>query len=150
MPTMTRVRIDLPETFVFSTEIPIRISDINYGNHLGHDAILPLAHEARLRFLNSLGYTEFDIEGASYIMADAAILYKGQGYYGQTLVIEIAVRDFTRSGCDFVYRISEKTSGSEIARLKTGMVFFDYGKGKTVPVPQTFRSRVEFPEGGPP
>ena len=46
---MARVEIELPEQFPFATEIPIRISDINYGNHLGNDAVLSLAQEARVR-----------------------------------------------------------------------------------------------------
>ncbi len=141
---MARVRLDLPEKFDFSTEIPIRISDINYGGHLGHDAILPLAHEARLQFLKHLGYTEGDIEGLSYLMADALIIYKSQAFYGQTLKIEMAVRDFGPKSCDFLYRITDKGTGAEIARLKTGMVFYDYRSGKTARVPEKFRAR--FPE----
>ncbi|MBM3133314.1 MAG: thioesterase [Chloroflexi bacterium] len=136
-----RVRLELPEKFDFSTEIPIRISDINYGNHLGHDAILPLAHEARLQFLKHFGYTELDIEGASYVMADAVIVYKAQAFYGQTLKIEIAVADFAPKSCDFFYRVTDKETGTEVARLKTSMVFYDYRKGKPTDTPEKFRAR---------
>ena len=138
---MTRTKLELPESLPFSTEIPIRIGDLNYGAHLGHDAILPLAHEARVRFLDTMGYNEGDIEGLTYIMADAVIVYKAQAFYGQTLVIEVGVRDFSRTGCDFVYRISDKDTGTEVARLKTGMVFYDYHQGKPVEVPAGFKGR---------
>jgi len=137
---MARIKLDLPKDFPFATEIPVRISDINYGGHLGHDAILPLVHEARVRFLGNLGYNEGDIEGTSLIMADAAIIYKSEGFYGQTLVIEIGVQDFTRNGCDFVYRITQKETGKEVAQVKTGMVFIDYARGKLIGVPQKFKS----------
>ena len=139
---MSRVKLNLPEKFCFSTEIPIRIDDLNYGAHLGHDSILPFAHEARVRFLGHLGYDETDIEGLSYIMADAAIIYKAQAFYGQTLVIEIAVQDFTRNGCDFVYRITDKQTGNEVATLKTGMVFYDYRKDKISRVPERFKTKA--------
>ncbi len=138
---MARTKLDLPEDFPFHTEIPIRIGDLNYGAHLGHDAILPIAHEARVRFLDTMGYNEGDIEGLTYIMADAVIVYKAQAFYGQTLVIEVGVRDFSRTGCDFIYRISDKDTGTEIARLKTGMVFYDYHQGKPVGVPEGFKGR---------
>ncbi len=138
---MARVKINLPRAFPFSTEIPIRISDINYGGHLGHDSILPIVHEARLKFLASIGYSELDIEGLSYIMADAAIVYIAQAFHGQTLVIEIGVQDFTKKGCDFVYRLSDEETGAEVARVKTGMVFFDYRREKLVEVPQGFREK---------
>lgn len=139
---MNRVRIKLPESFRFTTEIPIRITDLNYGAHLGHDAILPITHEARVRFLNSLGYSELDIEGISYLMADAAIVYKSEGFYGQTLKIDIAVSDFTRNGCDFIYLITDRDTQIEVARVKTGMVFFDNKMKKIVAVPEPFRQAV--------
>jgi len=47
---MSRVRFKLPDRFLFTTEIPLRVSDINYGGHLGNDAVLSLAQEARMRF----------------------------------------------------------------------------------------------------
>ena len=138
---MARTKLDLPHSFPFSTEIPIRIGDLNYGAHLGHDAILPIAHEARVRFLASMGYSEMDIEGLTYIMADAVIIYKAQAFYGQTLVIEVGVREFSRTGCDFIYRISDKDTGTEVARIKTGMVFYDYHQGKAVEAPRGFKER---------
>ncbi len=137
---MARTKLNLPDSFPFSTEIPIRISDINYGGHLGHDAILPLTHEARIHFLASMGYNEGDIEGLTYIMADAVIVYKSQAFHGQTLTVEVGVQDFGKSGCDFVYRIADRETGAEIARVKTGMVFFDYHRGKTVEVPPGFKA----------
>jgi len=138
---MSRVKVNLPDTFSFSTEIPIRISDINYGGHLGHDAILPIAHEARIKFLDSMAYNEGDIEGFTYLMADAVIVYKSQAFHGQILIIEIGVQDFGRSSCDFVYRITDKATGAEVARVKTGMVFYDYHKGKPAEVPPEFQDR---------
>jgi len=79
---MARVKLNLPEEFHFSTEIPIRIDDLSYGAHLGHDSILPFAHEARVRFLGHLGYDEKDIEGLSYIMGNQIALVKtGMVFY---------------------------------------------------------------------
>ena len=141
---MGRIKLDLPETFPFLTEIPIRISDINYGGHLGHDAILPLAHEARIKFLEHFGYSEVDIEGVVYLMADAVIIYKSQAFHGQVLKIEIGVRDFTRSACDFVYRLTDKETGVEVARVKTGVVFWDYRSKKTARVPEGFKAKFSI------
>ena len=45
---MSRIKIPLPEKKDFSTEIKLRISDINYGGHMGNDAVLTIVHEARL------------------------------------------------------------------------------------------------------
>jgi acyl-CoA thioester hydrolase len=140
---MPRIKIAIPEKFIFNTEIPIRITDINYGGHLGNDSLLSIIHEARLRFLNHLGYSESNVEGVGIIMVDSAIQYKSEGFYGDELLVEIAVNDFTGIGCDFVYKLSNKKTLKEIAAAKTGIVFFDYEKRKTAPVPVAFKKKIE-------
>ena len=137
---MARVKIELPKKFIFKTEIPIRINDINYGGHLGNDAVLSIAHEARLRFLKQYNFTELNAGGAGIIMADAAIQYKTEGFYGDIILVEIAVTDITGVGCDFVYRCTKKRTGTLIAIVKTGIVFYDYNKKKVVSVPEKFIS----------
>ena len=73
---MARIELNLPENFSFSTDVRVRVSDINYGNHLGNDALLSLVHEARLQFLQSRGFSELDIDGCGLILTDAVIVYK--------------------------------------------------------------------------
>jgi len=139
---MARVRLDLPEEFEFSTEIRVRISDINYGGHLGNDSILSLINEARLRFLNKNDFTESNIDGFGLIMVDVAIVYKSEGFYGEILNIQVSTDDFSRYGCDFIYRITDKETGKEIARAKTGIAFFDYERKRVVRVPEKFKAII--------
>jgi len=143
------VKLDLPERVVFSTEIPIRISDVNYGGHVGNDAFLALAHEARLRFLQHFGYGEQDIEGRGIIMSDAAIVYRSESFYGDVLRVDIGIGSFTQIGCDILYAFWNKQSGKEVARLKTGIVFFDYASRKPVPVPKRFQDLFINPSAPP-
>ncbi len=138
---MTRIKIELPEIFNFSTEIPVRITDLNYGNHLGNDALLSLLHEARVRFLANYGWTEKNVAGVRIILADCALRYRREVFYGEVLVIDIAVRDFSRVSCDLIYRVTEKSSGRAVADAKTGIVFYDYVRGKPVSVPGAFREQ---------
>ncbi len=135
---MARVKIELPKEFIFKTEIPIRINDINYGGHLGNDAVLSIAHEARLRFLKHYNFTELNAGGAGIIMVDAAVQYKAEGFYGDIILVEIAVADITGVGCDFVYRCTNKNTGTVIAIVKTGIFFYDYDKKKVVSMPEKF------------
>jgi acyl-CoA thioester hydrolase len=139
---MARIAIDLPEQFLFSTDLPVRISDINYGGHLGHDALVSLTHEARVRFLRAHGFTELDIEGFGLVMVDLLVLYKAEAFYGDIMTCEVAVRDFTSYGCDIVYRIASKERNTEIARAKTGVVIYDYNTRKVVEVPERFKRAV--------
>lgn len=143
---MARVKLDLPDTFEFSTDIQVRIGDINYGGHLGNDAVLSLIHEARIRFLRKHGFTETNIDGVGLIMTDTVIVYKSEGFYGDTLAIGVTVADFTRTGCDFLYKIENRKKGHEVARAKTGIVFFDYKTRKVMPVPEKFRAIFKEPK----
>ena len=135
---MARVKLELPERFPFATDIPVRITDINYGGHLGNDALLSILHEARVKFLRKYGFSEIDVDGRSIIMADVVIVYRSESFYGDVARIEIAVTDLQPHGCDFVYKVTNRDNGKEIARAKTGVVFFDYEKKKIVPAPQKF------------
>ncbi|KDE39506.1 MAG: acyl-CoA thioesterase [Nitrincola lacisaponensis] len=139
---MPRIKIDMPDNYLFTTEIPVRISDINYGGHLSNDAMLSIIHEARIRFLNQYQYSELDIEGYGIIMTDSAIVYKAEGFHRDTLQIAIAVADFNKYGCDLYYLLTNKQNAKEIAHAKTGIVFFDYQARKVVPVPEAFKDRM--------
>ncbi|RMF54743.1 MAG: thioesterase, partial [Calditrichaeota bacterium] len=124
--------------FHFTTELSIRISDVNYANHLGNDAVLSLIHEARIRFLKSLGYSEMDVEGVGIMVADALIIYKSQGFHGDTLVVDIAVEEPFRVGCVLYYRLSNKESGKEVARCRTAIVFFNFQTQELARIPSAF------------
>lgn len=139
---MARVQVDIPAHTHFEASIPIRITDLNYGAHLGNDALLSILHEARLQLLHHYGYTELKIGGASLIMADVAISYKGEGFYGDVLQIKMAFNDLNRYGFDITYHVLNQ-EGKEVARAKTGMLCFDYTERKLVSLPAEVRARIE-------
>ena len=140
---MARVKLAMPESFKFETEILIRITDINYGGHLGNDSVLALVHEARVQYLKSLGFSELNAgNGAGMIQSDAVVIFKSEGLYGESVSIKVTVDDFTATGCDFLFLLTSKESGREIARVKTGIVFFDYEKKKLLKVPEEFKIAV--------
>ena len=139
---MARIQITLPEEFAFSTEIPIMIGSINRGNHLAWDAVLSILEEARIRFLNSLGFRDENVDGTSFIVVDAGIVYRRQGRHGQRLKVEVSTGEFSSKGCDMLFRISDAETGEEMVRAKTGVLFYDYRQQKVVPVPAAFMART--------
>jgi YbgC/YbaW family acyl-CoA thioester hydrolase len=141
---MSRTKLQMPAKYQFSTSIEVRITDLNYGNHLANDSLLSIIHEARVRFLNHYGYTEIDVEGVGIMMADSVIIYKSQSYYGDSLKIEIAVEDISKKSCDFYYRIT-KDNDKVVALCKTAIVFFDYQSQKPAQVPPQFIKKLDLP-----
>jgi acyl-CoA thioester hydrolase len=140
---MQRIHIELPEQFHFTTTIPVRVGDLNYGNHLGNDAVLALVHEARMQFLHHHGWSETDLAGVALIMADAGIVYKSEGFYGDPIEVHIAVANLSRAGFDLVYRMVNGTTGKDLALVKTGMLCFDYATRKVRSLPDAFRQQFE-------
>jgi acyl-CoA thioester hydrolase len=142
---MSRLQLDLPATFIFSTEIPIRVTDINYGGHVGNDSILSLMHEARIQFYRHLGFkNELSFEGSiGQIIADAAIVYKSESFLGDVLTAQIAVADFNKYGFDLLYKLTNNTTTKEVARGKTGIVCFDYEKRKVASIPHILLNKLQ-------
>ena len=126
---MGRVKIKFPaENPLFITTIPVRIGDINYGGHVGNDAMLSIIHEARMRMLCSKGYTEMNAGGNSMIMADVMIAYRGEAFYGDVLTVHIYAEEIMERTFDLLYHITtiRNDNPTDIAHAKTGMVCFDY------------------------
>lgn len=137
---MSRIKIEMPKTYLYSTLLPVRIGDINYGGHLGNDSMLSMVHESRLRFLKNYGYTELDVEGFGLIMTDTAVVYKAEAFHGDLIQVEVTIGEFNRYGCDFFFSLSNKDTAVEVAHAKTGVVFFDYEVRKIVSMPAAFKS----------
>jgi acyl-CoA thioester hydrolase len=134
---MSRVKLILPDQFYFSTIIPVRITDINYGNHLGNDAVLSFIHEARVQFLKSYNLEELKFEDVGLIMSDAAIEFKNEAFYGDQLKIYVAASNASKVSFDIFYKMVVDTTEVEknIAFAKTGMICYDYDQKKVVPIP---------------
>ena len=141
---MNRTRITLPASFNFQCLIPVRITDLNYGGHVGNDTVLTIIHEARMQFLAQAGYTEMEFGGAGMIMADAAIEFKTELFYGDQVMVSVAANEFSKIGFNLYYKL-EKKSGEKLLRVaiaKTGMICYDYDKKKIVSVPSEVITRL--------
>lgn len=138
---MSRTRIELPSTFDFSTTIPVRITDINYGGHVGNDSILGLIHEARVLFLKYHGYTEMQFEGPGLIMRDVTIEFKAEIFYGDSLTAQVKAGNFSRAGFDVFYKLM--IASKVVAVARTCMICFDYSTKKVVSLPPAAREKLE-------
>jgi acyl-CoA thioester hydrolase len=139
---MRRMKLLIPDTFAYSTRVPVRITDINYGGHLGNDSVLTIIHEARMRFLTSLGLSELDMKGVGLIMSDVAIEYRNEAFFGDVLTIHVTATDFTKISFDLFYKLI-KDENIEIARARTGMVCFDYSAKKVAALPGEAKMLLE-------
>jgi acyl-CoA thioester hydrolase len=131
---MARVKIKFPaEMPLHTVTIPVRIGDVNYGGHVGNDAILSIIHEARVQLFNHWGFTELNAGGNALIMADVMIAYRGEAFYGDILTIKLYVEEITARSFDILYHITTLRNGNitDIVHAKTGLVCYNYETHKT-------------------
>lgn len=135
---MNRIKINIPDNFPFNIDIKIRITDLNYGGHVGNDVFLALLHEARQSFLLSHGYSELSFEGFGLIMADVAVEYKKELNHGDIVRISVAAADFDKLGFDLYYKMEVIIHEEAIlaGKAKTGMMCYDYVAKKKVSIPE--------------
>jgi len=151
---MPRVKIEIPRTFSFEVAIPIRITDLNYGNHVGNDTILSILHEARVQYFKSFGYEELALGGVGLIMSDAAIEFKSEIFYGERIIASVVATEFSKVSFEVYYKL-EKQNNHEatadkrtlVALAKTGMVCFDYSQKKIAPIPSEVRRTLTIGNG---
>lgn len=126
----------MPQQIIAEIQVPVRITDINYGNHLGNGAVVDILHEARMQWLHGHGFTELDVAGCGLIMADLAVAFKAEGFYGDTVLVKMGCSDIGRVGFDLYYAlwVTRDEQTILLAQAKTGMVCFDYSQKKVVPV----------------
>lgn len=115
----------------YTDTIKPRISDINYGGHLGHVELVSLLHEVRVNFLNQYSITEVDINGHALIMRSLNLKYKNQAFWGNNLKIKMQMQ-LEGARIIFNYLVFNSTLENETAIANATMVLLDKKNGKPV------------------
>lgn len=138
---MSRIKIELPENYISKFKIPVRITDINYGNHVGNDSIIAIIHEARAQFLELYNFTELSVAGTSLIMSDIAVEFKNEAFYKDIIEVKLFADNLSRVAFELYYSLSalRKNEIILIANAKTGMVCFNYKEKKVESVPDKLK-----------
>lgn len=140
---MARTRLAEQGEYEFHCIIALQPRDINYGGHMGYDALVSLLGTAHARMFRSLGVSETDLgDGkAGTLMSDLSVNYKAEAYMFDELRIDTHIGEFSRSGFRIFYRV---TSGKTLVALaEVGMVAFDYRARKIVPVPEALLNALK-------
>lgn len=143
---MSRVKILFPDrSSDFETVLSVRVTDINYGNHLANDKLVAMLHESRVLMLSAWNYTEFDIEGAALIQSDLMVRYRNEAFLGDQLHFELFLTNFTSRSFDLLYRVHTIREAAPvlIAEAKVGLVCYDYSRRSTTAVPEAFATKYQ-------
>jgi acyl-CoA thioester hydrolase len=138
-----RTKLFEQPAYEFRYEITVQVSHLNYTGHLSHDAVVSMAHEARVHMFHTLGVAETNLgDGkAGIIIGDLAVSYSSEGHLFDKLQIESHIGELGRSGFRVFQRLTRE--GSLVALVETGTMAFDYSVRAIVPVPDAFRKTLK-------
>jgi len=139
---MARVKIVIPDNNIGSFAIPVRITDINYGNHVGNDSFVSILHEARVKWLNQYNLTELNIDGIGLIMSDLEIEFKKESFYGDIIEVQLSIGEISRIGFELYYQLRTKRHEEPVilANAKTGMVCYNYLNNEMTAIPDVLKN----------
>lgn len=138
---MARITLQLPEHFFAAIAIPVRITDLNYGNHVGNDAFVSIIHEAREQWLQQHHFSELNIGGKGLIMSDLSIVFKQESFYGDTITVQLGAGEISKVSFELYYVLSATREGEVVvlANARTTMVCYDYANKKVAALPEAFK-----------
>lgn len=113
--------------------LDVRVGDLNYGGHLGHDRLITLLHQARCDFLTTFNASETDCFGVGLIMRRITVDYLAEVFLGDSLKIIMCITGI--KGTRFILNYRVLCKDKVVATAETVMVAFDYVKHQVVALP---------------
>lgn len=138
---MNKIQITENENPCFSYETKIRITDINYGNHLGHDKIISILHDARLSFFIQKKLSEINHENMyTFMLRSLTIDYKKECYLHEILIVEIYIGQIEKFTFELKYKVLK--ANEVIALCVTTLVCYNNLKRRPDVVPASILSAL--------
>lgn len=140
---MPRVKLIEQPTYEFSFHTTLMPRDINYGGHLGHDAIVTLFGSARASMYHSMGFGEGDLGDGQNgtIMSDLVVNYRAEGYVFDEIRVDSHIGELGTGN----FRIFQRVVRNDtlIALAETGIAVFNYTQHKIGRLPDIFAAKLQ-------
>ena len=125
--------------------LKVRIGDINYGNHVGHETFFSFFQEARIAYLDQFGFSEFDIGGCGIMVSEANCKYRHELNFGDDVMVQCGISGLKTRTFTMDYQILR---GEDICAAGfTTVLCLDYVKKTIVRLPQAFVTAIKGFEG---
>ena len=132
-----------PLPVAYTTQLPIRIGDINYGGHLGSIEIQGLMHDVRLQYFATLNLSEKNFGEGQLILQKLWVHHYKECHYGDTLTFKLSITNLKKVRFDMFYAV---TTIDEILVAEASMTFATQNDvGRPIKLPETFIASVSMP-----
>lgn len=109
---------------MFNQEFTILARDIGYETHLDHVSLLRYLQETRIRYLNSIGYAENNIDGHGSILVVTKLLcnYQKECLYGDIITVNLELYKESELKLIFKYRVTKDSQVIATAEITTAFL----------------------------
>jgi acyl-CoA thioester hydrolase len=127
----------------------IRINDLNFGNHVGHQTVYEFCHDARIEYFEKMGedlglvVNEMNFGPYGLIMSQSAANYLAEIKHGMEINVEVYLESTHQCYFDLSYCLIDNSDQTELAKVLTTMACFDYKNKKVVPIPENIFSYLK-------
>ncbi len=112
--------------------------------HMNHTRYFAWCEQARIDWLTSLQKDFFeDVSDTGPVVINAACNYIKQVIFPTNLEVRVFVGKIGRSSIETMYEIVDTDTGETCATSASKIVWVNYAAGKSVPLPEKFRSALE-------
>lgn len=133
--------------FHFTIPLKVRVSDLNYGAHVGYQNYFSYFQEARIAYLDQFTFSELDIGGCGMIVAEATCKYKQALYLNDDITVACAISDLKSKMFVMDYQIwIDKALCAEGLTKNLG---YDYNTQSVCRLPDRFVQAVKAFENLP-
>ena len=129
---------------VFSHRIEVRFRDCDSFRHVNNAVYLTYFEQARIVMGETLGWRRvLDEAGVSLILAHTSCDYKAQLVFGDEVEIRASVVGIGRRSFTSQFDAHRVRDDALAARGRSVQAVFDYATGKTAPIPDALREKLE-------
>ena len=134
-----------PGEFRVHCPVEVRFRDCDLMGHVNNAVYLTYLEIARFAYWKAAGLDRIEGE-ISYIMARVEIDYRASANFGDVLDVGLAVTGIGRSSFTMAYEIRNQ-DGRVISTARSVQVSYDWAAGRSLPVPDAIRQRIQEFEG---
>lgn len=134
--------------FRFYHPLEVRYGDLDPQGHLNNAKYLTYMEQARINYLKELGlWTGGSFLDVGVILADAQVTFLEPVQFGSPVHVGVRVTRLGNKSLGMEYQIEDRESGREYARGTTALVAYDYHEGRSIPIPASWREKIQTFEG---
>lgn len=128
----------------FSHRIEVRFRDCDAFRHVNNAVYFTYFEQARLVLGETLGLRRtLEDAGVSLILVHTSCDYKAQVVFGDQLEIQVGITGIGNRSFTSRFDARRVRDDALVATGKSVQAVFDYGTGRTAPIPAALREKLE-------